>query len=376
MDSATAYVIAGDIGGTNSRIRLFKAEDNAPVLVGVDYLNETYLEDYQSEAFPKILLLFMDACKDELAKMGIDFTNPTITACFACAGPVKNNKCEFSNNIFVVDGQAIQEAFKIHVILINDFVGQGYGCLTLDLDNEHECMELSEGSRSKINKYGPKVCIGAGTGLGECFLTNTSDVPDYTCFPSEGGHVEFAPFNQLEQELSQYLKDKFGSTDRISVERIVSGRGLADVYDFLAKKFPEEVDRTVDDEFRQKWVDQGVVVGSKAKDGNLCEKAVKIFARAYGTEAGNCALKWYPTGGLYVTGGIIEKMLKNPETQKHFEGEDSVFMQSYKNKGRLSYILNDVPLFAVKAKDIGVRGAQVIAVRMSKQACSRNNVTN
>jgi glucokinase len=118
MDSATAYVIAGDIGGTNSRIRLFKAEDNAPVLVGVDYLNETYLEDYQSEAFPKILLLFMDACKDELAKMGIDFTNPTITACFACAGPVKNNKCEFSNNIFVVDGQAIQEAFKIHVSLI------------------------------------------------------------------------------------------------------------------------------------------------------------------------------------------------------------------------------------------------------------------
>jgi glucokinase len=97
--------------------------------------------------------------------------------------------------------------------------------------------------------------------------------------------------------------------------------------------------------------------------------------RAYGSEAGNCALKWYPTGGLYVTGGIIGKMLRNAETKKHFRGDDSVFMQSYKNKGRLSSILNDVPLFAVMAEDIGVRGAQMIAVRMSKQANSRINVT-
>lgn len=79
--------------------------------------------------------------------------------------------------------------------------------------------------------------------------------------------------------MSDYLKDKFGSADRISVERIVSGKGLVDVYDFLAKKFPEDIDATVDQEFRKDGADQGGVVGMTAKNGNLCERAIKIFAR-------------------------------------------------------------------------------------------------
>lgn len=114
-DNTTAYVIAGDIGGTNSRLRLYKAEENATELVGIDYLNKSFLDSHQSEAFPVILNVFLDACKKQLAEVGIDFSNPTISACFACAGPVKNNKCEFSNNSFVVDGQAIEKALNIHV---------------------------------------------------------------------------------------------------------------------------------------------------------------------------------------------------------------------------------------------------------------------
>ncbi len=101
------------------------------------------------------------------------------------------------------------EFFILQVIIINVFVGQGYGCLTLDLKKKEECIELVPCSESKQNALGPKVCIGAGTGLGECFLTNSSANPDYTCFPSEGGHMEFAPSKKLEEELSEYLKEKF-----------------------------------------------------------------------------------------------------------------------------------------------------------------------
>ncbi len=176
------------------------------------------------------------------------------------------------------------ELFILQVIIINDFVGQGYGCLTLDLEDKKECIELVPGSCSKQNALGPKVCIGAGTGLGECFLTNSSANPDYTCFPSEGGHVEFAPTNKLEEELSEYLKEKFDTPDRISVERIVSGKGLADVYDFLAGKFPRRVDAQVDEEFKKEGADQGKVVCENATDGTLCGKAVKIFARYDGRE--------------------------------------------------------------------------------------------
>lgn len=114
-DNTTAFVIAGDIGGTNSRLSLYKAEENATALVWIEYLNKSFLDIHQSEAFPKILNVFLDVCKEQLAEVGIDFSNPTITACFACAGPVKNNKCEFSNNSFVVDGQAIENALNIHV---------------------------------------------------------------------------------------------------------------------------------------------------------------------------------------------------------------------------------------------------------------------
>jgi glucokinase len=115
--SATHYVIAGDIGGTNSRIRLYEAEENADVLVKKDYKNQDH------ESFKTILLAFMDACADEMGIDSTNFTKLTIAACFACAGPVKNNKCTFSNNSFVVDGNAIEEELKllleIHVSLIS-----------------------------------------------------------------------------------------------------------------------------------------------------------------------------------------------------------------------------------------------------------------
>ena len=128
---------------------------------------------------------------------------------------------------------------------MNDFVGQGYGALDLDL--ESEVVELMPGSISKINDLGPKVCVGAGTGLGECYLTRSSLAPDlgYECYPSEGGHVDFVPRDDLGVELCKHLREKFDGANRVSVERVVSGRGLANVYEFLAGRFPERVDKEI-----------------------------------------------------------------------------------------------------------------------------------
>lgn len=159
-------------------------------------------------------------------------------------------------------------------------------------------MELVPGSIAKIQENdrcdginGPKVCIGAGTGLGECFLICTSTNPSvrYECFPSEGGHVEYAPSNKLEEELWAHLKQEHGTrdrisgdlvlADRISVERIASGKGLADVYSFLAGKYPFFVDDKVHEQFKNAGTLQGKVVGDNAKRGNLCGTALEIFAR-------------------------------------------------------------------------------------------------
>ena len=160
---------------------------------------------------------------------------------------------------------------------MNDFVGQGYGCLDIDMDTE--VIELAHGSKNKINPLGPKVCVGAGTGLGECFLTANSLNPElgYECFPSEGGHVEYAPRTDLEIKMWMSLKHKFQHLHRISVERVVSGKGIANIYTFLASEFPDEIEQDVHEQFLEAGDLQGKVVGDNVREGNLCDKAMRIF---------------------------------------------------------------------------------------------------
>ena len=206
---------------------------------------------------------------------------------------------------------------------------------------------------------GPKVCIGAGTGLGECYLTPTdSDQAGttYTCFPSEGGHVEYAPRSDVEFRMFQSLSQKFGSKDRISVERVVSGKGLANVYEFLAGENPKRIVDKVHQEFLVAGDEQGKVVAMNITDGSLCQDAMNIMMSAYGCEAGSAAIKWIPTGGLFVTGGLT------PKNIQYIEGLQTKFMMSYLNKGRVNPLLERVPLFAVMVEDLGVRGAHKAAM--------------
>lgn len=120
-------------------------------------------------------------------------SKPPLTACFAVAGPVKENTVRFTNrDSWSIDGDLIAQDMKIPVVrLVNDFLAVGYGILTLD--NEKECVVLQKGVKVPS---APIACIGAGTGLGECFLTPSAS-GEYQCFPCEGGHAEFAPRNEV-----------------------------------------------------------------------------------------------------------------------------------------------------------------------------------
>lgn len=250
----TTYLLTGDIGGTNSRMGLYSADSNIPLMVK-HYRNQDYLKGKEDGIFETMIIApFLKQCWKEcgLADLG----SADIITCLAVAGPVRANTVSMSNlHNLIIDGNAIanqkycsQDPYvaRIKVCkIINDFVAQGYGCLTLD---PKEIRELNPGSYKNMDPMGPKVCVGAGTGLGECFLTPDVD-GNYSCFPSEGGHVEYAPRNDLEVNLWKYVKAKFGYENRISVERIVSGRGLANVYEFLAKEFPDRIDPKVHAEF-------------------------------------------------------------------------------------------------------------------------------
>lgn len=403
---APLLFLSGDVGGTNTRLQLWQIHDSDPMLrgrlapgckaPGLLLHKETFANEAFG-SFQQVLDTFLDRVS-KLKWITPDMSVKPITVCLACAGPIVNNTVSFTNRAWVVDGDALAKNMGIKKVeLVNDFVGMGYGLLTLDLQNE--CLTLNEGNKVE---GGPIGCIGAGTGLGECYLTayerssgddgqgglNSSDSIssvksndaaakwEYTCHATEGGHCDFAPRNTIEGELLQYLREKFsdeGSTHRISNERVVAGSGIPNVYEFLCQKFPDGINKDVDEKIKAAGDLQAAVIAKNSSgDGKciLCEKTMDIFLTHYGSEAGNCCLKWYPTGGLFITGGLTPKNLgriKNP---------DDLFLPALFEKGRVSVLVKQCPIYAVLVEDLGERGAHLVAFRALQRiqgdaACSK-----
>ncbi|RHY02257.1 hypothetical protein DYB34_011367 [Aphanomyces astaci] len=287
------------------------------------YLNENH------GSFVEVVHLFLKEA---------DVDDPPICCVLACAGPVSASdamKSRFTNIAFgwSINGDNLQRELGIaNVKLVNDFVAMGYGLLTL---REHEYLALNDVPREVD---APIATIGAGTGLGECFLTPSGE--SYECFPTEGGHCDYSPTTDIE----------FGPNKRLSTERIISGNGLASIYEHLAEKFPEKVNSTVHAEFESTDSLRGGVVGKNAGSDELCSQAMEIFVKGYGREAGNAALKYLPRGGLYITGGMAPKNLD-------FFTKKSWFLDALFDKGRVTPALKSVPIYLVLTEDLGERGA-------------------
>uniref|UniRef100_A0A7S1SRA5 Glucokinase n=1 Tax=Tetraselmis chuii TaxID=63592 RepID=A0A7S1SRA5_9CHLO len=363
MDCAKVsdYMLCGDIGGTNSRLKLFSVpRGEAPhggqvpgeLVHGKEFQNEFY------KTFTDVCTAFIQECETEFkcnfSEMPIKVGN------FAVAGPVDSNRVAFTNRSdWVVDGADLAAALNIQSVnLINDFVANGYGLLAL---GEKDTVTLQEGTK-KPN--GVVAMLGAGTGLGECFLTCSSHAPGlYDCFPSEGGHSEFAPRTDLEIELLQYLKNKFGENARISYERIVSGKGIGNVYDFMRQRFPKKIDPELDAKIMSAGDQMGGVVAMNQHSDTLCKWCMEVFYSSYGAEAGSVALKFLPFGGLYIAGGIAPKNLEALMAERKFHGFDIGFKAALLDKGRVSPMLKQIPIKIVLAEDLGQRGSKYLAFR-------------
>jgi len=347
-------VLSADCGGTTTRLMLYSVDADDAILpkqpAPGTLLREIKYPNIAFKSLKDIIHLFLTQ------DCGIKDAQPTV-AVLALAGIVMNNQCRFTNLDWIVSGHDLENDLKIgKVELINDFVAQGYGMLTL---NDSEVIKLNDA----VPQQGATIaCIGAGTGLGQCFLVADS-TGDYRCFPSEGQHGEFGPrgagSDELQIELLKYLKIKFSGWNRISVERVVSGTGICNIYEFMAYKNPKEVEAKVHKQHLLNPKDAGVIAGN-AWPGSLCEKTLKIFASCYGAQCGTMALFVQPFGGLYLTGGVTKRMAE-------WLLEEGSFLAAYFDKGRLSPLLEKVPLMVVKSDDMGQRGAHLRAVRLLKE---------
>ena len=343
-------LLAGDTGGTKTILRL--------VEVSPDFeLKTIYEERYPSQNFPDLVPMV----KQFIAEAGKS-TAQEVTpekACFAIAGPVTNNTAKLTNLAWFLDGERLQEDLGIaRVSLINDFAAVGYGILGL---TKEDLFTLQAG---KPNPEAPIGIIGAGTGLGQGFLVKQEDI--YQVFASEGGHSDFAPRNELEFQLLKYLMDKH-DIQRVSVERVVSGLGIAAIYQFLRDRKMQRESPDIAQMIRsweeqagqtEKNVDPGAVIGTAAleKRDRISEQTMQIFIEAYGAEAGNLALKLLPYGGLYVAGGIAPKILSLLQ-----EGS---FLLNFTQKGRMRSILTDIPVHIILNSQVGLIGAAISASRL------------
>lgn len=335
------YLLAGDIGGTKTILRL------------VAKVNETFTTEFErqyiSNEFPDLVPMAQRFIADAGEQSG-KLMQPS-RACFAIAGPVVDNTSQLTNLAWRLSGDRLTKELHLDAVsLINDFEAVGYGVLGLNADDIHT---LQPGSPSETS---PVAVIGAGTGLGQGFLIRQGGQSQV--FPSEGGHADFAPRSELDFQLLKYLRDKHQIT-RVSAERVVSGQGIVSIYQFLrdrgiAQESPElaEIINTWDKEAGQaKSVDPAAAISQAAQVGedSLAVQTMNIFVSAYGAEAGNLALKLLPYGGLYVAGGIAGKNLSLMTTDK--------FLDAFTDKGRMSKLLEDIPVHIVLNPQVGLIGA-------------------
>jgi glucokinase len=310
-------ILAGDIGGTNSRLAFF----DQGKLVG----KEKKFPSQKYSSLEEIIREFLQGQRVE-------------KACFGIAGPVREGKSKVTNLPWVIDAEKIGRTLGIpSVHLLNDLEANAYGLKAL---KKEELFVLHEGRAQKGNQ----ALIAAGTGLGEAGLI--WDGKTHRPFACEGGHTDFGPRNQWEIELWVYLKKKFG---HVSYERVVSGPGLHNIFQFLIDTGKETLSSAVKEEFALR--DPSRVIsewGSQDKDP-ACVRAVEWFISLYGAEAGNMALKFFAVGGFYLGGGIAPHLSKKIK--------QGTFHASFVDKGRFREFLESIPIWIVMNDDAALLGA-------------------
>lgn len=316
-------ILAGDIGGTSTRLALAETEGGAVRLARV--------ARYRSGEYAGL---------DEILDRFVAEHGAAVAgACFGIAGPIREGRVETPNLPWVVEAAPLAARLGLEAVaLLNDLEANAYGVFSL---GEADFEILNAGDPTPD---GNAAIISAGTGLGEAGYHGEGRT--LHPFASEGGHADFAPRSDLEVDLYRYLRERHG---HVSWERVVSGPGLVALYTFLrdsgrGAEAPEMAGAIARG-------DAAAAISRAALAGRsrLASDALDLFVRLYGAEAGNLALKMKATRGVYVGGGIAPKILprlKGP-----------LFMEAFVDKGRFRDFLRAIPVRVILNEATALLGA-------------------
>ncbi|WP_133129687.1 glucokinase [Legionella yabuuchiae] len=314
-------VIVADIGGTNARF----------ACVDLDTMNLTHFVVYPCAEFPSFEAVFTHYQKTVVRK-------PIKRAAIAVASPILGDEISMTNLHWQWRISSLKKSLGLDALFaLNDFTAIA---MSLPAIPKAETVQIGDG---QIVEHGPKVILGPGTGLGVSFLISESG--RYVPLASEGGHVGWCAENEQEQFIYHFLQDKFG---RVSIERVLSGSGLEQIYLALSNYF--NVSAT------PKSASEIAILAEKGDQ--LAQSAITQFFATLGSFAGDLALTLNAYGGIYLAGGIIPKLLPRLN--------DKLFRQRFEAKGRFSLVNQGIATFAITTKQPGLLGAALFLKQQGK----------
>jgi glucokinase len=321
------YLLAGDVGGTKTILALYRCS------------NDGVWQSYRRQQFTSADFAGVDSLL--AAFLAENPGLPLNAACIGVAGPIIGGDCQTTNLPWTLKRAVIGELLQTpNVKLINDLEAAAWGVL-----------HSSANERAALNPHaeqgilGNSAVIAAGTGLGEAILY--WDGQNHHVLATEGGHTDFAANDSRQDALLCYLREKY--CGHVSYERLLSGPGLKNIYDFLKESAFAEESSAVEQQMQQQ--DPAAVIGTFGvnREDPLCAEALRLFCDIYGAETGNLALKCLPNAGIYLTGGIAAKIL--PALQQ------GGFLHAYLNKGRCASFLSKIPITVCLNPDVALSGA-------------------
>jgi glucokinase len=328
--SADALVLAGDIGGTKTNLGLFLQGEKRPV--------PKVLETYASKEAPRL--------EDIIQRFVEKHPLPVFKACFGIAGPVIDAKSKTTNLPWSVSADRIRKQFHFQSTrLINDLTATA---LAIPLLSADECFPLNSAVSEKDQNI---ALVAPGTGLGQALLVFDRD--RYVPVPSEGGHADFAPANETQAELWQYLYQRYG---HVSIERVLCGPGLVNIYTWLQASGRFQESEWLKHKLKEIDPARAITEGALEQNDALCQAALNLFVSIFGAVAGNLALTGMTTGGVYLGGGIPPKILSKLK--------QNTFMQAFADKGRFKNLLESIPVRVILNDSAALLGAAHCAFQM------------
>jgi glucokinase len=320
-------LLCGDIGGTKTTLALIRRERPCSPVRAERYASQ------EAAGLEELLAKFLGSAPPALE-----------AACFGIAGPVLAGRVETTNLPWCVDAEVLGRRLgSIPVFLLNDLEALAYGVTVLA---EDAVAVLRPG---RPVPGGALVVIAAGTGLGEAGLVWNGERP--LAIPSEGGHADFAPRSEREIALLRYL---LGRWDHVSWERVVSGPGLVNIFDFLRDVEGQAMPAALAAAFEAGDDAAAITQAALAGTAPIASAALDLFIELYGAEAGNLALKFKATGGVYLGGGIAPRIV--PQLRA------GAFARAFLAKGRFADLLAEVPVRVILDVDTALHGAARHAV--------------